>query len=101
MFLCCQIGAQPVEHRHKVVADALDARSAQPADVFAVGFDVFIARRLAELNVLVYGHAFYDLEGQTVRGRLRFDALDAFCRPDAARGDVVDGGNNSGHARNL
>ena len=51
-----QIRAQPVEHGHKVVANAFYAHLAAVDDILLVRLDIFISRRLSELDVLVHGH---------------------------------------------
>ena len=96
-----KLAAQPVEHRHKVIADAFHARFTETADIFAVVLDQRGGFFAAELDVLGHGHALHDFELKTVGGGVIADGGDALAAPDAARGDVIDRGDDAGHARDL
>jgi len=96
-----QLAAEPVEHGHKVVADALDARPAQPAQIFAVGVDHRGSFYRSELDVLGNGNAFHHFKLQVMRGSVSLDFGDAFVAPHAAGSDVIHRGNNAGHGGDL
>ena len=96
-----ELRARPVKDRHEVVADAADARLGQPADVLAVILDVPLARRLAELDVLVHRHALDHLEQKARVLDLLFQRRNALAAPHLADGHVVHGGDDRLHARDL
>ena len=48
-----QVGTGPVKDGHEVVADGLDAELGQVADALLVVLDVLVARRQADLDVVV------------------------------------------------
>ncbi len=96
-----ELSAGPVKDGHKVVADALDARFAQAADILLVIFDVAVAGGLAQLDVLVDGDALDDLKVQPrVLGDL-FEVRDALPAPELPGRDVVDGGYDAVHVGDL
>ena len=96
-----EVGAQPVEHGHKVVADALHAHLAAVEDILPVGRDILVPRGAAEFDILVHRHRLdhFHLQPRLVAKRL--EALQAFKRPDLAHGHVVNGGNYTRHALYL
>ena len=96
-----QIGAQPVEHRHKVVDDHLDPAFGQVFDGLDVVGDILVAGRQAELDVLMDVDALDDLD-------LEAGVIDVFDivpdhvkRPDLARGILVKHAHQAGAARDL
>ena len=99
--LLVQLGAGPVEYRHEVVGDALDAVLRAAADVLAVNLDVLIALVGAEFDVLGYWDGFDHVEHQPVILALLFHLGKALLRPDLARLYVIDSRNDRVHARDL
>ena len=96
-----QRAAQPVEHRHEVVAHAAHAGLAQAADVLAVRFDEARRVRPAELDLFGHGHALHHLEREALRVRLLRDAGDALAAPNLAGLSIVYGGDDARHAGDL
>ena len=96
-----QLGAGPVEHRHKVVADALHISLCQPADILAVILDVLIPAGLAQLDVLVNGNTFNHLKLQAGGFCQSLQTGNALPAPHLAHRHVVHSGDNGFHAGNL
>ena len=96
-----QLGAGPVEHRHKVVADAPDAGLRQAPDVLAVILDVPVPGGEAQLDVLVDRDALDDLEGQPGLFGECLQLGDALPAPDFAHGHVVHRGDDGLHPGDL
>ena len=96
-----EVGAEPVEHGHEVVAYALYARLAAVDYVLPVCVDIFIARRLAEFYVLVHGDGFDHFHPEARVVRQFFEAQELFHGPDRADGLVVYGGDNARHSLYL
>ena len=96
-----KVGAEPVEHRHKVIAYYFYARVGELFYVAAVYLYVFVAGRLAQLDVLVYRNALHYLEGETMGIGRVFDLSDAFGAPFLSGRNVIYRGNDAGHSGNL
>ncbi|MNG00994.1 hypothetical protein D3C84_839530 [compost metagenome] len=62
-----QVGTGPVQHRHKVVADDIDAAARQVAHALLVVGDVLVAPSTAALDVFVHRNAFHHRPAQAGR----------------------------------
>ena len=60
VVLVVEIGPEPIEHGHEVIANALYARPAERADILRVILDISVARRSSELDILMNGHRLDD-----------------------------------------
>ena len=96
-----QLAAQPVKHRHEVIADALDARLCQPPHILTVVFDHAGGFLCAELDVLRHRHALHHLKGEFVRRSGAFHLCDALLAPYLSRRHIVYRRNDTGHAGDL
>ncbi len=96
-----QRGAGPVEYRHEIVADDLDADLAQVADVLLEIGDQRIAARLAQLDVLMHRNGLDHLQHKPMRLDLGLQSQNAFHRPDLPHRHVINGRDDAMHAGNL
>ena len=101
LCLGMQISAQPVEYRHKVVANALNACLAKVANGGCIVCNVTVTGRQTELDVLVYGNALDNLHLKTFFVAERFEAQDLIHLPNLTHGNVINSGNNAAHSGDL
>lgn len=97
----CKVGAQPIEHRHEVIDDDLDAVLGEVSYSGAVVCDVLIARGQTELDVLMDVDGFDDLALEPSRVDFIDVALYLVLVPDLARGLIVQKAHDTGHAGDL
>ena len=95
-----QIGTQPIEDRHEVVHNHLDAITGQVADRIDIVLDVLITRGQAGLDVLVNVHAFDDFQLKPSRVDLIHQRLDILPLPHHA-GRPVQKPHQARHAGDL
>ena len=88
-----QVGTRPVQYRHEVVGDAVNAAPGKVADALLVVVDVALEIARLRFDVLVYRHA----PGEPGVGYLFFALCDLFDRPYLPVGDVVQRCNHVGH----
>ena len=86
-----QVGAGPVKDGHEVVADGLDAELGQVADALLVVLDVLVARRQADLDVVVDVDGLDDGGVEAGSMDLVYDLLDLGLLPDLAGHFAVQG----------
>ena len=96
-----QLAAQPVEHRHKVVADHFHARFAQPTHIFAVVFDQLRCFFVTQLDILRHGNAFHHFKFQPCSFGFGFQLGNALLAPNAARRHIVNRRHDPAHGRDL
>lgn len=96
-----KVGAQPVEYRHEVIDDDLDAVLGEVSYSGAVVCDVLIARGQTELDVLMDVDGFDDLALEPSRVDFIDVALYLVLVPDLARGLIVQKAHDTGHAGDL
>lgn len=83
------VGFHPVEHRHKVIADNLNAKTREITDGLLVVFNIAIPRRRADLYIVVNIDAFDHLHGQSRGLNLVNPLLDFFYWPHVTWGYVI------------
>ena len=93
--------AGPVEHRHEIVADDLDAALAQVADRLLIIGNQLVAAGLAQLDVFMDGHRFDHVQRKTMRFHLGLQRQNLVQRPHLAHRHVIDGRDDAVHAGNL
>ena len=96
-----EVGAEPVEDRHEVVADDLDAGAAEAAEGLGVIGDVAVARGHAELDVVMDVDALDDLELQAGGLDGGLEVGDLLDRPHFADGHVEERADDTGRAGDL
>ena len=93
-----EIGARPIDHRHEIVADRLDAAPRQAGHAGLPGVDLVAIGAVAELDLRRDGNRFADAPAQA---RLLDDALareHVVDRPRPAVIDMVQGRDDAGGA---
>ena len=91
-----EVGSHPVEHRHEVVGDDMDAAFGEVAEGYLVILDILKVSAAPALDVLVNGKALDHAPGETgiLDHLLAFhDLID---RPYLSIGDVVEGADDAG-----
>ena len=96
-----KVGAQPVEHRHEVIDDDLDAVLGEVSYSGAVVCDVLIARGQTELDVLMDVDGLNDFAFESSGVDFIDVALYLVLVPDLARGLIVQKAHDTGHAGDL
>ncbi len=100
-MLKVQIRSEPVENRHKIVANALYADLSAVDYVLSVVSDEFITRRLAEFNIFVdrNGLDYFHFKPRFLIKA--FQPFEFFYFPNFADGNVLNGGDHARHSLNL
>ena len=96
-----QIGAQPVQHRHEIVDNHLHAVLGEISDGGFVVFNVPVAGRQAELDILVDVDALNHLARETVGLHQGDVAGDLLLRPHLSGGLVIEKTHDPRHAGYL
>ena len=96
-----QVGTGPVKDGHEVVADDLDTELGQVADALLVVLDILVARRQADLDVVMDVDRFHNIHIEAVGVDLVCDLLDLIDLPDLAGHLVVQCPDDAGHAGDL
>ena len=86
--LVVEVGLHPVEHRHKVVANHLDAVLGEIPNRLLVVLDIAVTRRQADLDVIVNVDRLNHLERQAGPLNLTYQLADALLGPNLAHRDV-------------
>ena len=87
--LPAQIGAGPVQHWHKVVADGIDAAGGEIAQRLLIVGDIALPVAALGFDRLVHRHAFHHRPVQSLLRQLRPARLNFLFRPDLAVGNMV------------
>ena len=96
-----QVSAGPVKDRHEVIADNLNAKLGQVADALLVVFDILVAGRQADLDIVMDVHRFNNVAVEAVSVDLIHDFLDLVLFPNLTGHFVVQSPNNAGNAGDL
>ena len=96
-----KVRAEPVEDRHEVVDDDLDADLREVPDGLDVSVDVLVSGGQAHLDVLVDVDGLDDLALQTGFLDVLHIGADLFLRPDLACRLIVKEAHDAGHSRDL
>ena len=96
-----QVSAGPVKDRHEVIADNLNAKLGQVADALLVVFDILVAGRQADLDIVMDVHRFNNVAVEAVSVDLIHDFLDLVLFPNLTGHFVVQSPNDAGNAGNL
>ncbi len=96
-----QVGTGPVEDRHEVVADQVDALFTQRLESLDVILNVLVTGRQADLDVVVDVDALNPVKGKVLRLDFRFQRMNPLPGPHFARGNVIQGRDDSLHVANL
>ena len=99
-----KVGARPVDHRHKVIANPVHAAGRQITQRLSKGADITLASHHSGLNVIVHRHAFDHRpnQGCDAFARLFDQGLargDGFNRPHLTNGNIVQGSDDSRRPR--
>mmetsp|Transcript_24131 Transcript_24131/g.61694 ORF Transcript_24131/g.61694 Transcript_24131/m.61694 type:complete len:250 (+) Transcript_24131:811-1560(+) len=84
-----EVGARPIDNRHEVVAEDVEAASAEIAHRLLVSLDVLVAVASTLFDSFMHGHALDDAPAQALRFDLGNSCLDLAHRPDLTDWDVV------------
>ena len=84
-----EVASCPVEYRHEVVADNLNAELCNVADALLVVFDVFVACREADFDVIVNVDRLDNIHVEAVLIKLALNLGNLLFLPDFARHLVV------------
>mmetsp|Transcript_21768 Transcript_21768/g.73221 ORF Transcript_21768/g.73221 Transcript_21768/m.73221 type:complete len:280 (-) Transcript_21768:49-888(-) len=98
--LALQVRARPIDDRHEVVTDGLNAASADVGHrLGVVGEELGALGLFAEFDGLVHRDGLHDGPGEALGLHLALACLDRIHGPDLARGDVVEGRHDPRGAR--
>ena len=90
-----QIGTSPVEHRHKVVADAVDALGSQVAQALLIYLYLVVAIGTAVLDCLNYWQTFDHAPAHAVTLDVLAQVANLLAGPYLAQRYIVQSGNNT------
>ena len=96
-----EVGSGPVKHRHKVVADYFYAERCQITDGLDIVFNVMVAGRQADFDIIVDIDGFHHVHIEAVGLQLFLDFGDLFRLPDLSWQFVVQSPDNCAYAWNL
>ena len=85
-----QVGACPVEHRHEIIADGLDAAASQVAQASDIVGNELVAVGAAILDALAHGQAFHHAPSESVILDILFHFHHLLLAPHHAGLDVVE-----------
>ena len=90
-----QVGTGPVEHRHEIVADAVDALCREVAQRLLIDLDLLVAVGAAVFDGLHDGEALYDAPAHAVALDVLTQVADLLAGPDLSEGHVVKCGDDA------
>ena len=93
-----QVRAGPVQHRHEVVADAVDALGGEVPQRLLVHFDLLVPVGTAVFDGLHDGERLHDAPAHAVALDILAQVADLLPRPHLSQRDVVQGGHDALHA---